>query len=476
MASYLVPTGIDGLDELLGGGFPRGGLIVLAGNPGTGKTIFSAQFLYRGCVNCGERGIYVSFAEDKEQFYKNMRALGLDFERLEKEGLFSFLDMLTVREAGISPVLELIIGKVAELGAKRLVIDSFSAMAQAFEKPHDARIVLHTILSRVVRSMGCTTLLIVEVPHGESRMGLGVEEFVADGIIVLRRRLLERRPFRELEILKMRGSPTLEVQAVFTLRGGLKVFAPFKPKLVERPSRFRPRPDAEDYFSSGSPDVDEMLGGGYPRGSLTLIEIDGRVLSSQYQLITNPTLWNFVVQERGAIVIPTAGVDHTVVKRCVLAGGCTVDELNNLVRAFARQYPELKLEPYIVIFKGENASEDFEKYAGVAAELRRRTRKPLLHIIGVDTLIDTYGEKEALWSIRTGLTISRTMGDLFIALLKPGYPRVAEILGATADVHLKVTREHGVILIYGVKPRTNLYVVEMDVSEGYPMPRLTPVI
>jgi len=175
-------------------------------------------------------------------------------------------------------------------------------------------------------------------------------------------------------------------------------------------------------------------------------------------------------------VIPTAGVDHTVVKRCVLAGGCTVDELNNLVRAFARQYPELKLEPYIVIFKGENASEDFEKYAGVAAELRRRTRKPLLHIIGVDTLIDTYGEKEALWSIRTGLTISRTMGDLFIALLKPGYPRVAEILGATADVHLKVTREHGVILIYGVKPRTNLYVVEMDVSEGYPMPRLTPVI
>jgi KaiC/GvpD/RAD55 family RecA-like ATPase len=476
MASYLVPTGIDGLDELLGGGFPRGGLIVLAGNPGTGKTTFSAQFLYRGCVNCGERGIYVSFAEDKEQFYRNMRALGLDFERLEREGSFSFLDMLTVREAGISSILELIIGKVAETGAKRLVIDSFSAMAQAFERPHDARIVLHAILGKIARSMGCTTLLVVEVPHGESRMGLGIEEFVADGIIVLKRRLLEDRPLRELEVLKMRGSPTLEVQAVFTLRGGFKVFTPFKPKLVERPSRFRPRPDAEDYFSSGSPDVDEMLGGGYPRGSLTLIEIDGRVLSSQYQLITNPTLWNFVVQERGAIVIPTAGVDHTVVKRCVLAGGCTVDELNNLVRAFARQYPELKLEPYIVIFKGEGASEDFEKYAGVAAELRRRTRKPLLHIIGVDTLIDTYGEKEALWLIRTGLTISRAMGDLFIALLKPGYPRVAEVLGATADVHLKVTREHGVVLIYGVKPRTNLYVVEMDVSEGYPMPRLTPVI
>jgi circadian clock protein KaiC len=111
----------------------------------------------------------VSFAEDKEAFYRNMRALGFDFEKLEKEGLFSFLDMLTVKEAGISPVLELMIGKVAELGAKRLVIDSFSTMAQAFEKLHDARIVLHTILGRVARSMGYTTLLIVEIPTGSPR-------------------------------------------------------------------------------------------------------------------------------------------------------------------------------------------------------------------------------------------------------------------------------------------------------------------
>jgi len=90
-----VASGIDGLDELISGGFPRGGLIVLAGDPGTGKTIFSAQFLYRRVVDHGEKGVYVSFAEDKEQFYRNMRALGLDFERLEREGLFSFLDVLT---------------------------------------------------------------------------------------------------------------------------------------------------------------------------------------------------------------------------------------------------------------------------------------------------------------------------------------------------------------------------------------------
>ncbi|MEM4983217.1 MAG: ATPase domain-containing protein, partial [Candidatus Bathyarchaeia archaeon] len=80
-----VPTGISGLDEVLGGGFPRGSLIILAGNPGTGKTIFSAIFLYNGIVNYGERGVYVSFAENREAFLSNMLSLGLDFERLEEE-------------------------------------------------------------------------------------------------------------------------------------------------------------------------------------------------------------------------------------------------------------------------------------------------------------------------------------------------------------------------------------------------------
>jgi len=183
---------------------------------------------------------------------------------LEGEGLFSFLDMLTVKEAGISAALELIVGRVAELGAERLVIDSFSAMAQAFREPHEARIVLHTILGKLVRSIGCTTLLIVEVPHGAPKIGLGIEEFVADGIIVLKRGLFDGRPLRELEILKMRGVPTPEAQAVFTLKGGFKVFPPFKPKAVEVPRRFKPRPDPEGHFSTGSLDLDELLGGGYP--------------------------------------------------------------------------------------------------------------------------------------------------------------------------------------------------------------------
>ncbi|MCX8176270.1 MAG: ATPase, partial [Candidatus Bathyarchaeota archaeon] len=93
-----VPTGIEGLDEAIRGGFPKGSLIVLAGNPGTGKTIFSATFLYNGAINYGEKGMYVSFSENRETFFSNMLSLGLDFWKLEREGRFRILDMVTARE------------------------------------------------------------------------------------------------------------------------------------------------------------------------------------------------------------------------------------------------------------------------------------------------------------------------------------------------------------------------------------------
>jgi hypothetical protein len=138
-------------------------------------------------------------------------------------------------------------------------------------------------------------------------------------------------------------------------------------------------------------------------------------------------------------------------------------------------YPELRPEPCVVALKGD-VLEDYEKYASIEQELRARTGRPLLQIFGADALIDTYGEREALWLVRSYLTMARGTGDLCIVVLRPGYPRAMEVLGATADVHLKVTREHGSVLVYGVKPRTNLHVLEMDVSEGYSMPKLMPII
>lgn len=177
-----VSSGIVGLDEMLDGGFPRGSLILLAGSPGSGKTIASAHFLYHGAKNLNERGIYLSFAEHKEFFYDNMRKFGFDFEALESQGTFKFLDLLTTREDTVSSTLGMLSREVLEMGAKRLVVDSFTAMAQAFDRRIDARIILH-MLDKLMSKSDCTTLLLVELPTGTKTIGLGFEEFVADGVI-----------------------------------------------------------------------------------------------------------------------------------------------------------------------------------------------------------------------------------------------------------------------------------------------------
>ena len=476
MSVNRVPSGIDGLDEIIGGGFPRGSLIVLAGNPGTGKTIFSASFLYRGIVDYGEKGVYVSFAENSETFFSNMRAFGFNFEKLERAGKFRFLDLITAREEAAPAIIETVLREVSEVGARRLVIDSFSALAQMFKEKHEVRIILHTILSRVTRFLDCTTLLIVENPYGEDRIGFGIEEFVADGIILLKRSRLADRLLRELEIFKMRGTPVQETLTVFTLKDGFKVFPPFKPKPIKKPSRFQPRPDTEERFSTGSLDLDEMLGGGYPRGSSVLIEIDEYISALQCHLIVAPTDSNFLAHGRGVIAIPSRGVDHNLVKRWFEDVGLTREEINRLLRICVKEYAGFKPEPYTLMLKGENILDDYARYMETEQELMKLTGQPVLNIIGADTLIDIYGVKETISFLRDRATRIRETKGLGIFIFKPGYPRLAKILGALADVHLKVTREHGAALVYGVKPGTNLYVLEMDVSRGYAMPKLTPII
>ncbi len=200
-----VPTGIGGLDTLIQGGFPRSSLILLAGHPGSGKTAMAGQFLYSGATQ-KEKGVYVSFAEGRKPFLEFMNALGIDLATQEQLGNIKILDMVTVKEEGLSTVLEQVLGAIQSLKAQRLVIDSFSAMGQAFTREIEARIMLHTILSKIVRGMGCTTILTCEIPWGSERVGMGIEEFIADGIILVTSFVENFSIKRRLIIVKLRGT------------------------------------------------------------------------------------------------------------------------------------------------------------------------------------------------------------------------------------------------------------------------------
>jgi circadian clock protein KaiC len=169
-----VSTGVPGLDSLMEGGIPRGFIVMVAGNPGTGKTILSSRFIYEGLTLSTantENGLFISFSESKKQFYVNAKRLGMDFERFEKQKRFKFLDFVSITSEGIQDVFEEILASVKAINAKRVVIDSFSALTYAFENPAEARISIHVLLGKILRAEGVTSLLVFEVPFGSKKIG-----------------------------------------------------------------------------------------------------------------------------------------------------------------------------------------------------------------------------------------------------------------------------------------------------------------
>src|SRR5687768_2736570 len=184
MVEERISTGVSGLDALMEGGIPKGFTVLVAGNPGTGKTVLTSHFLYEGLTK-NENGIYVSFSEADYSFYNNADRFGMNFREFQKQNKFSFLDFSAVTQDGIQDAVEEVFATIKETHAKRIVVDSFSAILQAFENPNDARIALHVVLGKMFRAEGVTTMVIGEVPIGAVNIGSGIEEFVADGIIKL---------------------------------------------------------------------------------------------------------------------------------------------------------------------------------------------------------------------------------------------------------------------------------------------------
>ena len=262
MGSSRVSTGIEGFDRLVEGGFPRGDTILLIGNPGTGKTGFSAQFLYKGLVE-GECGIYVSFSEGREAFFRNMNSIGLDFAKYEKEGKFRLVDVMGVGHQGIEEILTTILEEVSSLGAKRLVIDSFTAITQALPGKADSRMILHTSLGKISRLKGVTVLVISERPFGVE-FGHEPEEFVADGVVALRYLNERGRLRRRLQIIKMRGTNVVQTEQAYAIGNkGITILSPSGFEIPEEASTER--------LTTGIGGLDEMLHGGLFRGSSTLI-------------------------------------------------------------------------------------------------------------------------------------------------------------------------------------------------------------
>ena len=478
-----VPTGIDSLDFLIEGGFPKGSLVLLAGNPGTGKTIFSMQFLYRGAEKYGENGIYVSFAENEDTIIHNIsRLFGRDLRNNEGQGKVKILDFTTVTEKGLSTILEMILEEVTALKAKRLVIDSFSAMAQAFEEPIEARIIIHNILGKLVRQLGCTTILIVEVPTGSEKIGISVEEFVADGVIVLRRDYYDGKLIREIEIPKLRGTKIERQKFLFTLNKGFEVFPPFSNKKVENPKKFEPTRGTKTHYPSGIPELDEILGGeGYPRGCSVLYELGENVPVDALDVVVNPTIANFIMRDRGFITVPVIEYGPEDIRR-MISSFTGEEKFDKFARVTTYPNPMIDTnKSYITVWQdptlGEvdpDPIENFDQYIKEAVELSSNLSKNVVHLLSADNLTFIV-ERYTPAVIGRSVIANRLGKDLMIYVSKPSIPEMTKVFADVLSIHFKIEERNGSMILFGKKPKTIIYNIEPDASRGCRV-KLTPIV
>ncbi|MCW4049490.1 MAG: AAA family ATPase [Candidatus Bathyarchaeota archaeon] len=204
--SERISTCNEQLDTLLDGGFLRNSMILLAGNPGAGKTILSSNFIYEGALNFDEPGVYACFAETRKRLIQDMKKFGIDFEPLIRRRKVEVLDLSIGSETEVQSALNQIFESITTLRAKRLVVDSIAAMAMGLETEYEKRHLIR-LLYRLILKTGCTTIAITDIPWNSEKIGESIEEFVADGIVMMEHNYNnEGNLTRRLRITKMRGT------------------------------------------------------------------------------------------------------------------------------------------------------------------------------------------------------------------------------------------------------------------------------
>jgi circadian clock protein KaiC len=264
------PTGIMGLDEITGGGFPKGRPTLVCGGPGSGKTVLAMEFLVRGALQYDEPGVFMAFEETEEDLKANFASLGFDLDEMIKAKKIALdhvyvnrSDIIETGEYDLSGLFLRLETTIKGVGAKRVVLDTIETLFSGFENEAILRAELQRLF-RWLKSRGVTAVITGERGDGSlSRYGL--EEYVADCVILLDNRVREQLVTRRLRIIKYRGSSHGVDEYPFLVGNrGISVLPVTSMGLAHTASVER--------VSSGNERLDFMLDGkGFYRGSSILI-------------------------------------------------------------------------------------------------------------------------------------------------------------------------------------------------------------
>jgi circadian clock protein KaiC len=265
------PTGIAGLDELTGGGLPRGRPTLVCGSAGSGKTLFAVHFLVHGATRFGEPGVFMSFEERAEEIVQNVASLGFDLPALVA-GKRVALDHVSIERGEIEETGEYdldglfvrLAHAIDSVGARRVVLDTIEALFAGLSNATILRAELRRLF-RWLKDRGLTAIVTGERAGRDTLTRQGLEEYVSDAVILLDHRVHDQVSTRRLRIVKYRGSSHGTNEYPFLIdERGISVLPVTSLRLAHRA--------VTDRIRTGVPQLDAMLTGkGYYRGSSVLV-------------------------------------------------------------------------------------------------------------------------------------------------------------------------------------------------------------
>ena len=265
-----ISTGIEGFDDITGGGLPLGRTTLLMGGPGCGKTVLALQALVHAAVKHHTPGIFVAFEENAERLQANAASFGWNLGKMPKKQVYFLNAQLDpgVVKAGAFDLTALLAGLAAqarEMGAKVIVFDALDVLLSLLDDRGAERRELYRIHDWLGRNK-LTGILTTKIEEEKSPTAqrYGFMPFMADCVVVLRQALLERVAVREMRVVKYRGSPHVLNEVPFVIgKTGIEVGSS---------NGFHPEPQAfKERVSTGIGRLDEMLNGGLYRGTNALI-------------------------------------------------------------------------------------------------------------------------------------------------------------------------------------------------------------
>lgn len=263
------PTGIRGLDEVLNGGVPAGGLTLLSGGPGTGKTLFGLEFLVRGAL-AGRPGIMLTFEEREEALRRYASMFGWDTTPLEQQGLLALIgarfdpDGMLSGDFDLGSILAILRHKTETLQSKQVVIDAPDVFLRLLDSRSKERAELYK-LQTWLRDHEQTALMTVKA-NGEDASNSYHEflDYMADCVIQLDERVNEQVTTRRIRVVKYRGSPHGRNEYPFALTNHGVWIIPVTETSLSHAA-------LGESVSTGVSGLDTLMGGGYRRCSCSLI-------------------------------------------------------------------------------------------------------------------------------------------------------------------------------------------------------------